>query len=746
LVGRLKRHEVFQEHMRRINRTVIGVVAAVLALPLWAGFDDLVKTGDWRKVLEVASRRADQLPLSQKEAMVAAHAAHNLGDRESEERFLTSAVGGDNADLGELAGIQLAALLQFGDPNKAVELAVPAFGRGRPWPVREAATEASIVALSAGLDPPRRASLEAGASKLPRNLRRRLELALAVSDGRQGRHRLDRLLASSTRDLVALQAAEALWVFEELTPLEKWRVARAFYRHALYDRAAPIFELLDGVRDGSVPRDEVAFLRGRCAFRRGRWSEATEWYQKALTRVRSGERRAEIEVHIGRCFELEGTMGEAVDSAIRAVRAKTTDERRLFLARLRLRREEPDLAAEGIGHLRGRTFRAQGAVMLAVDALRRGDVDSARKRLEGVRRQPWAEPAAVLAAGLAAKAGDSEAALASLKRVSGSGDGFWVEEARNVMAVLPPDRLEAWRRSAESEVSAVEGRARWRALGRWAVLEPDPVVLGDLRKRAGLEFGAVDDPAGPVFASGLAADLWGVGLQWQAARWDPSGLPRDNAVVSAWSAAQFLNFGFPWQATRVADGAWRQAGSEVPACALPETLRRALYALPEPDLVRSSAASGRVDWSLLAAVAREESRWDVRALSAVGARGLVQLMPATAVSVAARIGLPESMAGDLFDPRVNLKLGAAELGRLVDVFGGRRAPAIAAYNAGEIQAKLWLDQCGPGCTDALYLLNISFRSTRSYTAGVMAAAANYAELYALPGEGDKGLAFKALGH
>jgi soluble lytic murein transglycosylase-like protein/tetratricopeptide (TPR) repeat protein len=722
------------------------VVVAVFALPLWAGFDDLVKTGDWRKVLEVASRRADQLPLSQTEAMIAAHAAQKLGDRQSEERFLTSAAGGGNAGLSELAGLQLAVLLQVGDPNRAVELAVPAFGRGKPWQLREAATEASIGALSAGVDPHRRASLEAGTSKLPRSLRRRLELALALSDDRQGRQGLGRLLASSTRDLVALQAAQSLWEFDELTALERWRVARTLYRHALYDRAAPIFEQLDEVTDGSVPRDEVAFLRGRCAFRRDRWSEAIAWYQKALTRVRSAERRAEIEVHIGRCFELEGEMDKAVESAVRAVRAKTTDERRIFLARLRLRREEPDLAAKGISHLRARTFRAHGEVMLAVDALRRGDVDGARKRLERVRRQPWAEPAAVLAAGLAAEAGDSEAALVSLKRVRGSGDGFWVDEARGVMAVLPPDSLEEWRKSAESEVSGVEGRARWRALGRWAVLEPNPRVLGDLRKRVGLEFGAVADPDGPVFASGLAADLWTVGLRWQAVRWDPSGLPRNDPAASAWSAARFLEFGFPWRATRVADGAWRQAGSDVPACALPETLRRALYALPEPELVRSSAAAGKVDWSLLAAVAREESRWDAHALSAVGARGLVQLMPATAVSVAERIGMPESMTEDLFDPRINLKLGAAELGRLVVVFGGRRAPAIAAYNAGEVQAKLWLDQCGPGCTDALYLLNISFKSTRSYTAGVMAAATNYAELYPLAGEAIRGMDQKAISH
>jgi soluble lytic murein transglycosylase-like protein/tetratricopeptide (TPR) repeat protein len=736
---------MFHEHMRLRFRAAVAVAATALALPLWAAFDGLVLSGDWEKVLEVASRRAGQLPLSQRDAMIAAHAAQQLGDRESEERFLTSAVEGGNPDFSELAGVQLAALVQNDDPNRAVELSVPTFGRGRPWALREAATEASIGALLVGVDPQRRAFLENGIPKLTRSLRRRLELALAISDDQQGRRRLDRLLSSSTRDLVALQAAETLWDFDDLTVLERWRVAKTLYRHALYDRAAPIFEQLDEVQDGSLPRDDVAFLRGRCAFRRGRWSEAIAWYRKALARVRSNEGRAEIEVHIGRCFELEGDLDEAVQSAIRAVRTRTTDERRLFLARLRLRRFEPDLAAKGISHLRDRTYRAQGEVMLAVDALQRGDVDGARKRLERVRRQPWVEPAAVLAAGLAVKAGEFEAALAILKRVSGSGDGFWVAEARGVMSSLPTDVVEAWRKTVAVEAATSEGRTRWRALGRWAVLEPDPKILGDLRTKLHVEFGDVDDPDHPVFDSGLAADLWSAGLRSQAARWDPSGFPRNTPLASAWSAARFLEYGFPWRATRVADGAWRQAGSEVPAIALPDIVRRALYALPGPGLVRSSAAFGQVDWELLAAVAREESRWDARALSAVGARGLVQLMPATAASVAKRIGRPEPSGEDLFDAGVNLQLGGAELGRLMAVFDGRRAPAIAAYNAGEAQARLWLDQCGPSCTDALYLLNISFRTTRSYTAGVMAAATNYAELYAVDEDDPSGEAGTEVG-
>ena len=679
--------------------------------------------------MEVASRRADQLPLSAGEAMIAAYAARALGDIEAEELFLIGVAAGGNSDLGQLADVLTATLIQTADPERAVALAVPAFGRDAPWQVREAAAEATIAALAAGITPEQRISVEAAAPRLPRTLRRRLELALALSDEERGRQALDRLLAASTRDLTALQAAEALYVFASLTPTERWRVGTTLYRHALYDRAAPIFEELDNIRDKSIPSDEVAFLRGRCAFRGERWSEAIAWYQKALSRSRTAERRAVMEVHIARCYELSGKMDAAVEAAQRAVRLKTTDNRRLFLARLRLRRNEPDLAAQGINHLKSRKFRAQGEVMLAVDALRRGDRVSALRRLEKVEQRPWAAPAAVLAAELNFREGDTEASLAHLERAAGALDEFWGIVARDLMVRLGQDEVEDWRRRSVLEVDSAEGRSRWLALGRWAALEPDQQVLEAIRQRVEIELGWAQQTGIPEFGPGLAAELWKIGLESEGARWDPSGFPRDDVVTSAWSAAQFLDLGFPRNATRVADGAWRQAGSEVPTRALPPSLRQALYPFPEPDLVRSSSAAAKIDWSLLAAVAREESRWDPHALSAVGARGLVQLMPATATAVAARAGAPEPTRDDLFDPVVNLELGAIELGRLVEVFGGRKAPAIAAYNAGELQAKRWLEQCGAGCTDAMYLMNISFATTRTYTADVLSAATVYAELY-----------------
>jgi soluble lytic murein transglycosylase len=104
-------------------------------------------------------------------------------------------------------------------------------------------------------------------------------------------------------------------------------------------------------------------------------------------------------------------------------------------------------------------------------------------------------------------------------------------------------------------------------------------------------------------------------------------------------------------------------------------------------------------------------------------------MPATAAVVAQSLGETPPKPEELFDPAVSLRLGAAEIGRLLREFSGRQAPAIAAYNAGEDQARLWLDQCGGSCTDALYLVNISFSATRDYTGEVMASALSYASLY-----------------
>ncbi len=710
---------------------MLVVVLAVWLLPhiVWAGLEELARSQSWPKVLEVATRRAQQLPLSAKESLIAAQAARELGEVEAEKTFLRQAAAGDDDSLTRLAEVQLAAILGAESPDPAIELTLPSL-RGAPsWQVREAAAESAARALKGDVGPDQRRSLEGVASKLPRELRRRLELALALNDGQDRRQRLAALLAESTVDLVALEAASAIAAYDPLSPTEQWRIAKTMYRHALYGEAEPLLDHLEGDAHPSIPAAEVAFLRGRCAFRQGRWEEAISWYRKAIPRTRSADGRADLEVHIGRCYELNQQMDEAVAAAQRAVRLKTTDDRRLFLARLRLRRAEPQLAAQGLAQLRGRAARDRGDLMLGAYALASSDLVAARGRLDTVRRDPWAGPAAVLVAGLDRARGATTEVLQTLEGNASSLDAFWAAEARTIMASLPTGSIETWRARQRAEIERAKGASLWRALGRWATLEPDGEQLTAIRLQVSSACGLSGASDAPEFPPGLAARLWAIGLEGAAIRWDPAGMPRDDTAESTWSAQQMLTFGLPWGALRTADGAWRQAGSGVPVRAFPENFQKLLFPLPNPLLVKKTAAAAGVPWSLLAAVAREESRWDPHALSAVGARGLVQLMPATASVVAASLREPSPSPQDLFDPAVSLKLGAAEIERLLRVFSGRRAAAVAAYNAGEDQARLWLDQCGAECTDALYLVNISFSTTRVYTAEVLASASTYEALY-----------------
>ena len=117
----------------------IGLVAS----PCWSGLEDLARSGDWERVLEIAARRADQLPLSPAESMIAATAARALADPEAERHYLEIATGAASEELRRLAEVRLAELVGADEPDRAVSLALPAFGRENPWQLRTVATEVS---------------------------------------------------------------------------------------------------------------------------------------------------------------------------------------------------------------------------------------------------------------------------------------------------------------------------------------------------------------------------------------------------------------------------------------------------------------------------------------------------------------------------------------------------------------------------------------------------------------------------
>ena len=134
-------------------------------------------------------------------------------------------------------------------------------------------------------------------------------------------------------------------------------------------------------------------------------------------------------------------------------------------------------------------------------------------------------------------------------------------------------------------------------------------------------------------------------------------------------------------------------------------------------------AGGKPETALLLALMRQESGFRSGAKSHAGARGLMQIMPATARNVAKRLNIPYSKSRLMSDPDYNLTLGRAYIGNLVNRYDGSYVLALAAYNAGPQRVKRWIKENGDPRTkevDALdWIELIPFNETRTYVQRVL---------------------------
>ncbi len=127
--------------------------------------------------------------------------------------------------------------------------------------------------------------------------------------------------------------------------------------------------------------------------------------------------------------------------------------------------------------------------------------------------------------------------------------------------------------------------------------------------------------------------------------------------------------------------------------------------------------------ALALGIIRQESSFDSSTVSPVGARGLMQLMPATASQVARTLKLPVSVPALVLDPAYNMRLGTAYLADMLTRFDGAVALAVAAYNAGPARVVDWLNTNGDPrqpTTDVLdWIETIPFGETRNYVQRVV---------------------------
>lgn len=157
-------------------------------------------------------------------------------------------------------------------------------------------------------------------------------------------------------------------------------------------------------------------------------------------------------------------------------------------------------------------------------------------------------------------------------------------------------------------------------------------------------------------------------------------------------------------------------------------LLRIMYPMPYEKLIKREARARGLDPYLVAALIRQESRFNRKAISGAGAVGLMQVMPATGKQLRRKTGVGKVTQKKLTEPEINVKLGTKFLADLMGMYGSRIDAVLVAYNAGPSRAYRWRGFPEYRAGD-LFVERIPFDETREYVKVVMSNAAIYRALY-----------------
>jgi soluble lytic murein transglycosylase len=163
---------------------------------------------------------------------------------------------------------------------------------------------------------------------------------------------------------------------------------------------------------------------------------------------------------------------------------------------------------------------------------------------------------------------------------------------------------------------------------------------------------------------------------------------------------------------------------------LPEEARKLYYPLDYQDTIRSWAQRNSLPPYLVFGIVRQESAFDRNAQSWAGARGLMQLMPATAKELAGRFGLTYSHE-KLSDPEFNIRLGTSYFSQVLDMFEGNQELALAGYNGGPYRIKRLWREWGSSDIDR-FLESLDIEESRIYVKRILVLSDSYRQLYPQP--------------
>lgn len=134
-------------------------------------------------------------------------------------------------------------------------------------------------------------------------------------------------------------------------------------------------------------------------------------------------------------------------------------------------------------------------------------------------------------------------------------------------------------------------------------------------------------------------------------------------------------------------GGWRLWNSDA-------VQMRFVYMWPYQQDILEYSHRNNIDPFLIAAIIKNESGFDPKAVSAVGAVGLMQIMPETGRWIAEQMGLENYQDNDLYQTKKNIRMGCWYVGELEHEFQRNLALIMIAYNAGRGQTKAWMEENG----------------------------------------------------
>lgn len=264
-----------------------------------------------------------------------------------------------------------------------------------------------------------------------------------------------------------------------------------------------------------------------------------------------------------------------------------------------------------------------------------------------------------------------------------------------------------------------------------------------------------------------ALEAWSVAASYQTSFYgqlakEAGGLPAQSLltgqVIHEWQTATFLNSTvfragllLHYAGQRYSGGRFFAHLAETMTLSEQEQLGQLLIGLNRPNMAlrvaKNGAALGRVvmpayypvlgsiakttvvppEFAL--AIARQETEFNPEVQSPAGARGLMQLMPATARGVSKTLGLPYKSDRLITDPDYNIRLGTEYLRQMLSRFDGSYVLAAAAYNAGPQRANSWIKRFGdprnPNVDAIAWIEKIPFRETRNYVMRVVESTGVY---------------------